>query len=405
MVAYSGFMRKSPSERLRAFFSHRGIHAEEGFDWKSEGRGTVLVAAINDLIKTLPPLDQDAVKAELDLLATLSSETGIVAAQQICAAAGIELEPNEGTQDILLRLAIEYPTIIDRVAAQASLMKRTGGKSWSAFQIDGNGADWDFASPELRNAFLKDSVSILNVPEHRKREADWYRSIRTHPVTGEETEIIHATIYVEDNAECELGFSTNETLERQVVQRVLEVGVAFDPRQRILEVCAKGGKGARDKYAAAFAKQFLPGSDQPVEAPRREVCLDSLYEKPRFRTEPSDGIESVRVVGCDFFAHGGGFMKFEKFGPDQDIYEFLRKRFAERSPLVAPGWTMVSATIRIGLVGRQGRRPKSLIVTVRTPNTTTLPNKTEEDRQFVFRLLERWGIILPLESTSGCEGD
>ena len=278
-------------------------------------------------------------------------------------------------------------------------MKRSCGKSWSAFQLDGNSSDWDFNNPESRQAFLSDAVSILELPEHRKREADWYRTIKTHPVTGEETENIHVTIYVEDNAECELGFGVNDTLERQVVQRVLEVGVSYDPRDRILEVCAKGGKKARDKYAAAFVKQFVPECEQPVEAPRREVCLEPLYDVPDFEIEPADGIESVNVVGCDFYAHGGGFLKFEKFGQDQVLYQFLGKRFGERSPLVAPGWTMVSATIRIKLAGKAGRRARSMTVTLRTPNTTTLPNKTEDDRQFVFGLLERWGILLPLADT------
>jgi len=36
-----------------------------------------------------------------------------------------------------------------------------------------------------------------------------------------------------------------------------------------------------------------------------------------------------------------------------------------------------------------------LTVTLRTPNTTTIPNKTDTERQFALRLLERWNLVVP----------
>ena len=44
---------------------------------------------------------------------------------------------------------------------------------------------------------------------------------------------------------------------------------------------------------------------------------------------------------------------------------------------------------------RDGKRAKTLTVTLRAPNTTTLPNTTEADRHFALALLERWGLIAP----------
>ncbi|WP_245947460.1 hypothetical protein [Jannaschia seohaensis] len=40
-------------------------------------------------------------------------------------------------------------------------------------------------------------------------------------------------------------------------------------------------------------------------------------------------------------------------------------------------------------------RAKTLTVTLRTPNTTTLPNTTEADRSYALDLLERWGLVAP----------
>ena len=55
--------------------------------------------------------------------------------------------------------------------------------------------------------------------------------------------------------------------------------------------------------------------------------------------------------------------------------------------------------MRIVLSPRDGKRRKTLTVTLRSPNTTTIPNKTEQERQFVMNLLERWGLIAPPPET------
>ena len=216
-----------------------------------------------------------------------------------------------------------------------------------------------------------------------------------HPITGEETEIVQATIYVEERAESELAFGPSETLERQIVQKVLEVGIACNVRDRVVEICSRGGKKVRDEYAKSFAKHFAPHADAPIETPRREVLLDRLRQSPEFETEPADSIERVEVSSLDCYSTGGGFCRFERRGDDENIYQFLERRFSGFSPLKASGWAITGATIRIVLTAREGQRRKTLTVTLRTPNTTTLPNKTEKDRHFVFDLMERWNLIAP----------
>ncbi len=395
MASFSGFIRKSPPDRLRRFFEERSVDAPEGFDWASDGRGTALVRSIENLLSNLTDRQQDALKAELDHLASLADSNGLISAEQICAGQDIDIEGLEGVQDVLLTLSVNHPQVLDRVAAQTSLMRRTGGRNWSAFQFDDDGFPWALEDETARGSFLTDAIAILDLPDHRKREADWYKSIRVHPITGEETEIVQATIYVEERAESELAFGPSETLERQIVQKVLEVGIACNARGRVVEICARGGKKVRDEYAKSFAKHFAPHADAPVETPRREGLLDTLRQSPEFETEPADSIEKVEVSSLDCYSTGGGFCRFERRGDDENIYQFLERRFSGFSPLKASGWTITGATIRIVLTAREGQRRKTLTVTLRTPNTTTLPNKTEKDRHFVFDLLERWKLIAP----------
>lgn len=395
MASYSGFLRKSPSGRLKAFFNKHGLEYPQDFVWSSAGRGKAFVAEINKLIDELPALKQDAVKAELDHLASLANNAVLVSAEQVCPTMGIDLEGLEGVQDVLLMLALDYPQAFERVAVQASLNRRTGGKNWSAFQFDDDGMTWALGDETARAAFVADAIEILNLPVHRKREADWYRAVRVHPITGEETELVQATIYVEDRAASELTFGASEGLERQVFQRVLEVGIACNPAERIVEICAAGGKKVRDEYAQAFSKHFAPGSEPPVEAPRREVLLNTLRSQSDFSVEPAEGVERVEVSSLDFFSTGGGFARFEKRGDGETIYQFLDRRLGQVSPIKAGGWQIVSATLRIVMAPQDSKRRRTLTVTLRTPNTTTIPNKTEADRQLVLQLLERWNLIAP----------
>jgi len=173
------------------------------------------------------------------------------------------------------------------------------------------------------------------------------------------------------------------------------VGIACDPKERIVEICAKGGKKVRDEYAQAFAKHFAPHSKTPVEAPRREVLLDKLRSDPVFLIEPADGIGRVEVSSLDFFSKEGGFSRHERRDVKETIYQFLERAYGPFAPSKAGGWTLVAATLRIFFAATEDKRRRTLTVTLRAPNTTTIPNKTETDREFVLSLLERWGLIAP----------
>lgn len=396
MASFSGFLRKAPSARLKAFLEANSFEMPEDFDWNSAGRGTAFVADLNAVIDGLPDRLQDRLKAKLDHLASLSNDAVMIGAEQVCPVMGIDLEGSEGVQDVLLMLALDHPQVFERVAVQASLNRRTGGRNWSAFQFGDDGTAWALEDDAARAAFVGEAIEILDLPAHRKREADWYQAVRVHPITGEETEIVQATIYVEDRAASELTFGASEGLERQVFQRVLEVGIACNPAERIVEICAAGGKKVRDEYARAFSKHFAPRSEPPVEAPRRDVLLHTLRSQPAFPVEPADGVERVEVSSLDFFSTGGGFTRVEKRGDGETIYQFLDRRFGQVSPLKAGGWQIVSATLRIVIAAQDGKRRRTLTVTLRSPNTTTIPNKTETDRQLVLKLLDRWNLIAPL---------
>lgn len=291
-------------------------------------------------------------------------------------------------------LAIQHRRMIDRIQVQASLLQRSGGKQWARFQFPDDGKPWALDDQRARDGFLAETVDILRLPTHRKREADWYHSIRVDPATGGQIQMTQATIYIEERAESELAFG-EDSLERRTVQKVLEVGVACDPKDRIVEICAKGGHKVRDQYLKSFSKHFASQSAPPVEVPRRNVQFQVLQQDPELVTVPADGIERVEVSSLSFRSSDGAFLLTEKRGEDERLYQFLDRRFGSASPLRARGWSIVAATLRIFLAPRDGNKSRILTVTLRTPNTTTVPNKTENERKFVFELLERWNLRAP----------
>ena len=394
MATFGGFIRRSPSGRLKAFLDARGVCAPDDFDWTSEGRGTAWVRSVEGLLEELPDSLQDAVTAELEFLGTLATEDGLTGAEQVCTGVGIDLEGLEGVEDVLLMLATQHPRIIFRVQVQSSLLQRHGGKQWSRFQFPNDGKPWALNSQTARKAFLAETVRILRIPAHRRSEADWFNSVRVDPASGKQVELTQATIYVEDRAESELAFREN-SLERQTVPKVIEVGIACDPQNRMVEICAKGGFKVRDQYLKSFAKHFAPQSEMPVEVPRREVHLDVFRNTPELKTVPSDGIDRVEVSSLSFRSSDGAFLLIEKRGNDETLYQLLHRRFGGASPLQSGGWHIVSATLRIFLAARDVKKGRTLTVTLKTPNTTSVPNKTEKDRSFVFDLLERWNLLAP----------
>lgn len=126
---------------------------------------------------------------------------------------------------------------------------------------------------------------------------------------------------------------------------------------------------------------------------RREVSLDVLYDAPDFRLDPADGIESVTVSALDFYHDLGGFSRHEKPKSTLSIFGFLSEAYGDSSPLIDTSWRLVAATLKIKTAPNDGSRGKTLTVRLRTPNTTSLPNMTDTEKQAVMKLMERWRLL------------
>lgn len=384
--------RKTPQSRQKEYFEARIGNFPNDFDWTLGGRD--LAEALEVAISNTTEKLENLVRADLDNILGLADRDGWRAVEETCRGGGVDLDSCEGQHDAIMMLALQHRTLFERALMTSSFKRRNGGRDWSAFELKGGQSAIDISDEIGRERFLAEALQILGVPPGRKREADWYDSIRRDPVTGEERRVTQATIYVEERPESSLAFGEGDSVEWSVVPRVGEVAFSYDAREKIFEVCAAGGKLVREKYAHAFAECFVGETSQTVETPMREIDFGPLMQSPNFPHDPADRIDSFEVSQLAFYSTSGGFTTFERRGDGESIHDFIARRFGEQSPTTATGWKMTSATLRIirSPVDGVGRK-KTLTVDLKAPNRTTLRNKTEEDRMFVTDLLDRWGLF------------
>ena len=136
------------------------------------------------------------------------------------------------------------------------------------------------------------------------------------------------TIYVETAPETTLTFADRATVEARIVRPVQEGALLFDPKERMLDIVAKGGgKARRRQIADAFVETMLVPGTALAERARRTLALDMLKHRPTFDVRPEDHVHSVKVarvvLGAPDF---GAIATFEVSGSDQgrsggDLYD------------------------------------------------------------------------------------
>lgn len=387
--------RKATTDQLRRYFDKRRVRISEEFEWTLTGKG--LADALEDVLVKQPQKLEDEVRSELDMICVLSERDGWTALEERCRAEEIDLDDFDSPHDAAFMLVLDYPVIFESILAAASLKRRNGGRDWSHFAFSNADRSAAISDPKLRDSFVKRALAILKTPAGRRSEADWYDVIRIDPATGVPIRVSQVTIYVEERPDVALAFDASSTIQRLVSPRVAELGFAFDPVDRVFEVCARGPRNMRAEYASAFSSVFLGEEVKPIEIEDRPINFLPLSEPPDFRIDPKDSIEQIEVSELSFWHDGGGFASFQHRAKDETIYDFLERQFGPMSPLRADGWKMTAATLRI-IRHIEGERRKTLTIDLKSLNRTTLRNKTEKDRAFVKALLERWGILEPVKT-------
>ena len=391
MASYKSLFRKTSSKRLQIYLKKRIADFPESFDWTQQS--TALVSALEEKIHSLPLALKDELIGEIGGIIELTDWAGQKAIEEICRARKIDLDSCEGAHDRALMLALDHYTVFEQAFSEASFRRRTGGKHWTNYSFDRDGNAPNLNDEADRESFIANIRSILEIDPRRDSDADWYEALKQ--IGNDTRRTYQATIYIEEQNESRLGFGA-QGISRHTVPRVGEIGLSYDPEDACLEICAPGRKKQHDEFARAFAAQFFNAKVEPVPVPYREIDFSRLRSDQNFVRELKDRIEHYEVSELVFFGQAGRKASFEKRGTDETIFEFLKQDFGDQSPLRKPGWNINGATIRIvrSPVSGKGRK-KTITVDLKFPNRTNIRNRTEEDREFIMKLFERWRIFLP----------
>ncbi len=393
MASYKTFFRKTPRKRVQQYLNKRFSNFPTDFDWTKTQR--VFIEELDAVISELPIRQRDAMIAEIDRIAELTDWAGRQAITEICRATAIEIEACESDYDRALFLLIEHPEVFQRAAMEAGFRRRSGGKHWTSFVLNGDCEASNLNKPEIRDTFINTILRIIETHKERRFESDWYEAVRDDPSGVHRT--YQATIYVEQPREGELLFG-DDGIELMPIQRVGEIGICYDPSDGILEICAPGRKKQHEEFAEAFISQFIGEKVTAVATPTREIDFARLRQERNFTTEEADRIERYEVSELVLSGASGRKATFEQRNPDETVYAFLTNEFGDRSPLRSFAWHLIGATIRIVRSPADGKgRKRTIVIDLKSPNRTNIRNRTEEDREFINMLFERWNLFLPDE--------
>lgn len=390
MASYKSFLRKASRDRLRVYITRRIPDFANDFGWSQ--KQSAFVEAIDKIITSCPLEQSDAIIGEIDRITELTDWAGQQAITEICKAKKIDLEACEGKYDRVLLLALDHHDEFQQAAMKASFRRRSGGTHWSNFVLEGKGEAGCLEDKASQESFVKTILGILEVHEDRRYDSDWYKAIRTDAKGERPT--YEATIYVEQPREGELLFGENG-IELKSIQRVGEIGICYDPSDRFLEVCAPGRKKQHDKFADAFIKKFIGESVEAVAVPSREIDFALLRKEQNFPTELIDRIERYEISELILSGPEGRKATFEQRNPKESVYDYLANEFGEHSPLQSFNWRLTGATIRVERKPVSGKgRNRNIVVDLKEPNRTNIRNRTDEDREFITVLFDRWKIFL-----------
>jgi hypothetical protein len=391
------FLRRTPPTGLRQYFNARCNSLSDYVEWETPTQAQLdtLVNAINALVQ------RDTILADFEQVENLCNPIGQRALQSVVAGDAHILsllqfaESDEARAIVLL---LEDTTLFECVLAAAYADRLRYGRSWSAFRISGP-APTDIGAHDWKT-LEADIAAVLTRPDGTTGKLK-IESFERGSI-GEDGAVIgsniHHTIYLEELPVSDLAFKDNEPT-RMTRRPVAEVAIWYDPGERTLDVVAAGGKSVRTKIAELFANNVLGVTETVSPIATRPFFLDRLKRPLGGDTDPSDGIQAVKVILLRLAPVSGGYgrVTIEVDPADRmDICARSEQWFGDSDPLRWPEWRVTQAKLRIVFHREAGRRrDKTVIIELRTPNGSNIREQIRQHQIISQKYLARWGLVAP----------
>ncbi len=218
---------------------------------------------------------------------------------------------------------------------------------------------------------------------------------RTRPtLEGGPARLVQTNLYREGRLDEDWQF-VNGHLDRQIRRPVLEAAITYEPSTGIVEAVCRD-RVERSALLRLFYRHLLGTEYREHAARLRLYDLSRLLEPQTFPTEPSDGIESVRVLQLRLVPHGtmAERVTFEvaRDGP-RDIWMMAEQHFGYRNPL-RRGWNVSQARLAVRfLPDSKGRAARTLTIAISHPSGCDLKEQTDDERIVGERYLRVWGLL------------
>ena len=217
-------------------------------------------------------------------------------------------------------------TLFEHALAAAYADRLRQGPSWSAFSIGGlartdiGAHDWETLEADIAAVLMRPDGTTGKLKIESFERGSIGEGGR---ITGSNT---HCVIYLEALPVTDLAFKDkgNEPI-RQTRRPVAEVAIWYDPGERTLDVVAAGGKPVRTRIAELFARNVLGVTEKVSPIVTRTFFLDRLKRPLTADTDPSDGIQSVKVILLRLAPMSDGYGRFTiEIDPNdqRDIWAF-----------------------------------------------------------------------------------
>jgi hypothetical protein len=372
---------------LQNYFAFRGVPFREEWVPLSEIK---LVAVLAEYL-TVISAEADQILLDLGRLDPLASERGV----KVTLSA---LEGDAEAIETLGGLANNHERALWLLMHRGSLLKEAEELLFYDYHVEGQRGRHFSSRPGLSISRQKtdlDAFAAEICAFYRKRDGAGI-SCHVEFLERRSERSVQLTLYVQGLPSHTAEFVDGE-FRRRVSHPAIEAAIVYEPATGMTSTVVKGGKDAHEALREAFARKLLKVDPQFDEVERRSFSLDTLrFRRPLVADEQS-GLKGVRVRKLKLAppSYDSGTLTIEAPSnrPDISVYDLADEWFAEQSPLLSR-FSVIHATLAFHFHPRPGaRRPRTINVGLTKPNTSSLRDLAEADREVVEHHIRKWKLF------------
>ena len=348
------FIRATPRDALRTYLQGRAERAFAHIEW--DAGHDAFVETVCGIVDSLPDVSRDRLFSEVDRASQFRDNEGrrmlrsvLPDDEELLAS----FDGLAGTAACALFVLMQRGDAFENALAALYAQRLLNGRDWTGLDFEPDQAPIMLPSADV-GLFTARLIDIFAADGPRPRLfVDHFTRREPDPGGGGPLSREQFTVYVEGPPETALAFDAEAVLSPNIVRRVHEAALLFDPQEGTLDVVAKGGGKARRQFIAdAFVGTMLRPGARLASRARRTLALDILKERPTFQYGTEDRVKSVAVVRLKLVAPDhGAIATFEvpsrslRRG-DGDFYQRAERAFGRENLLGRAGWSVVAVGLR-----------------------------------------------------------